>query len=95
MLYQIVKNLFLLQSFCQRNFSGNNFVDFAKEIEVDLFRNDRVVFVGRMIEDEVTHKFCVRHQVAGRFLTQKVEVFEQRAPGLGVQLHVAQIILKF
>jgi hypothetical protein len=47
-----------------------------------------------MIEYEVTHKFCVRHQVAGRFLTQKVEVLEQRAPGLGVELNVEQIILK-
>ena len=77
------------QRFGERNFSRNNFVDLTKEIVVYLLANDRVVLVVRVVEDELPHELCVGRQFSGWFEPQKVEVFEQSASGLSVELHIA------
>jgi hypothetical protein len=74
--------------------SRQNFIDLTKEVVVDFFAHDRVVFVLGVVQDEPTQKPGVGHQLAGRLLTEELEVPEQGAAGLRVELNVAKVVLK-
>jgi hypothetical protein len=66
----------------------------TKEVVVDFFAHNRVVFVLGVVQDELTQKPGVGHQLAGRLLTEELEVPEQGAAGLCVELNVAKVVLK-